>query len=342
MKQKLLRLALAFGVIASCLGGAAQAETRVDIGYMPILPVSQLFVALDKGWLKSAGIKPNLIQFQNGPAMVQALLSGQLDVAYLGIGPAMVARAKGAAIRVVASCIIQQISFVALPKLASLFKSGDPSTAFARFRQTMGRKPIISTFPRGSVPDTVLEYWLRNELKVDPAEVQIVYQGAAQVQQSLLTGAVDGSAILEPIVSSVLARTKGAAVVAKGAQMFPGQPGAVLAVRETFLRDHPDLVKALVAAQIKAKHLLNGAPNEAAKAVQKYVGGGRLKLATVEAALKRSEGSFVADPNKIVDGTTRMRDFQKKTGTLKRDVDIGKLFDLKVYDSVVANHPAPR
>lgn len=83
-------LALAFGLIAAT---PAPAETRipVEIGYMPILPVAQAFVALEAGWVEEAGAQVRLIQFQNGPAMVQALLAGQLDIAHLGIGPAMVA-----------------------------------------------------------------------------------------------------------------------------------------------------------------------------------------------------------------------------------------------------------
>lgn len=313
----------------------AQAETSVEIGYMPILPVAQLFVALDHGWLKSDGIAPKLVQFQEGPAMVQALLGGQLDVAYVGIGPVMVARAKGAKIKVVASCIVEQISFVALPKLASYFKSGDPKTALTRFQADNGRKPIISTFPVGSVPETVLQYWLRNGLKADPNSAQIIYQGAAQIQQSLQTGAIDGAAILEPIVTTVLEKNKDAVVVAHGGEMFPGQPGAVLAVREEFLRDHPDLVKGLVVSQIKATELLNGAPEQSAPAVQKYVGGGRMELATVEASIRRSTGTFVVDPNKIIAGTRAMNDFQAKLGTLQDASDVDQLFDTSVYDSVV-------
>ncbi|MBV6657473.1 MAG: ABC transporter substrate-binding protein, partial [Devosiaceae bacterium] len=200
----------------------AQADEAVEleVGYMPILPISQLFVGLEEGWIAEAGIEPELVQFQNGPAMVQALLAGQLDVAYLGIGPAMVARARGADIKVVASNIVEQISIVALGELAPYFE-GDHATAFERFAADHGRKPVITSFPAGSVPETVFQFWLRNQLGVDPDQVEIIYQGAAQVQQALLTDAVDGAAILEPVVSIVLDRQDGAAVVASGSDLFP-------------------------------------------------------------------------------------------------------------------------
>lgn len=321
-----LLLLVALATPARAQGG----KTQLEIGYMPILPVSQLFVALEKGWLQKAGIEPKLVQFQNGPAMVQAILAGQLDVAHFGIGPAMVARAKGAKIKVVAASIVEQISFIGLKDLAPYFRK-DPRTAFARFHKDKGRKAVITTFPKGSVPYTVLQHWLRKVLKIDTSDVKIIYQGAAQVQQALLTGAVDGAAILEPIVTTVLERRKDAKVVARGSQMFEGQPGAILAVRESLIKTRPDLVKVLVRAQAKATKVLNDNPAVAAKAVQKYVGGGRLPLKTVEAAIRASHGTFVADPRKIISGTRAMRDFQAETGTLKTNVDIDKLFDTRFF-----------
>ena len=210
---------------------------------MPILPVSQLFVGLEEGWIAEAGIEPELVQFQNGPAMVQALLAGQLDVAYFGIGPAMVARAKGADIKVVASNIVEQISVIALGDLAAAFDAGDLKGGFKRFEEAHGRKPVIATFPIGSVPETVFSYWLIKGLGVDPASIEIVYQGSAQVQQSLLTNAVDGAAILEPTVATVLAKREDAKVIAAGSELFPGQPGAVLAVREGVIANNEAVVQ---------------------------------------------------------------------------------------------------
>lgn len=310
-----------------------QAAEKLEIGYMPIIPVAQAFVVLEGRTATDAGLKDaRRVQFQDGPAMVQALLAGQLDVAYLGIGPAMVARAKGADIKVVATNIVEQISVVALGELAPYFAQGDARTAFARFTRDKGRKPVITTFPRGSVPETVLQYWLRKRLEIDPDSIDVIYQGAAQVQQSLLTGAVDGAAILEPVVSIVTSRLKQARVVARGSEMFPDQPGAVLVVRERLIRDRPALVQALVAAHAEATGLLRDQPKDVAPAVQKYVGGGRLSLEIVMGALENSRNSFVADPNKIIKSTRAMRDFQVEIGTLKDNADIDALFDTRFFD----------
>ena len=330
-------LAVSAALAFTSQSALAQEPVSLEIGFLPILPDAQLFVTLEEGWMEDAGIKADLVQFQEGPAMVQALLAGQLDVAYFGIGPAMVARARGADIKVVASNVIEQISVLAIGDLAPYFEEGDAATAFERFAADHGRKPVISTFPRGSVPETVLQYWLLQGLKIDPSLVEIIAQGAAQVQQALLTGAVDGAAILEPVVSSVLAQDPDARVVAAGSELFPNQPGAVMAVREGVLAEHGAQIAALVAAHQRATDMLVNDPEAAAPLVAKYVGGGRMDPAIIRSAIERTGASFVADPNRIVEGTRVMRDFQAGQGTLSQPVDLEALFDLSVYDSVAGN-----
>src|SRR5690606_20124434 len=99
----LRKLSTVTALVAALIGApvvapsaALAADTPLEIGYLPILPAAQLFVALEGGALEAANIdSPKLVQFQTGPALTQALIAGQLDAAYVGIGPALVASAKG-------------------------------------------------------------------------------------------------------------------------------------------------------------------------------------------------------------------------------------------------------
>lgn len=333
------RIFAAVALMAGLTGLAVQpaAAAPLEIGYLPILPAAQLFIALDEGVLNNGGAAPKLVQFQSGPALVQALLAGQLDVAYVGIGPALVARGKGADVKVVASNIVEQVSFVATGELAPYFASGDAKTAFARFVKDKGRQPLIASYPKGAVPEAALQYWLRNRISVDQKDIKLIYQGEAQIQQALLTGAIDGAAILEPTVTSVLLKDKQARVVARGSDLFPKQPGAVLLVREKLIREQPAFVSALVSNHIAATRLLEAHPAKAAPLVQKYVGGGRLPVSLVEQAIRNSKGQFVADPNAIIPATLVLQKFQAETGTLEgAPVDVTKLFDTSFYNAAVA------
>lgn len=332
MLQKFL--GTAFLTIATLCSSTAVAESPLEIGYLPILPAAQLFVALETGTLQKKGAPPpKLVPFQNGPALTQALISGQLDVAYVGIGPALVARAKGAEVKVVASNIIEQVNVVALGPLAAYFASGDPATAFARFAKDNNRKATIASYPKGAVPETVFQYWMREKLKIDPASVNLIYQGEAQIQQSLATGAIDGAVALEPAVSVVLSKDPAAKVVVHGAGMFPNQPGAVLLVREKLIKEQPDAVQQLVTAHVAATGLLRDDPVQSAPHVQKYVAGGRLDRALVEKAIRRSRDQFVANPSAIIQATKDLQKFQTTLGTLEADVvNVDQLFDTRFFD----------
>lgn len=331
----MLRTLLAVTLLSAAASAPAlAAPPALEIGYLPILPDAQLFIGLEEGTLQAKGSPaPKLVQFQSGPALTQALIAGQLDAAYVGIGPALVARAKGADIKVVASNIVEQVNVVALGALAPYFASGDPATAFARFAKDHGRKPVLASYPKGAVPEAALQYWLRNQIKADPASVELIYQGEAQIQQSLLTGAIDGAAILEPTVTTVLTRVPESRVVARGSQLFPKQPGAVLLVREKLIAEHPGTVQQLVNAHLSATALLKNDPAKAAGYVQKYVGGGRLDRALVEKAIRSSHDQFVADPHAIVDATAELQTFQATLGTVEAPpVDVKQLFDTRYYD----------
>ncbi|WP_108260533.1 ABC transporter substrate-binding protein [Mangrovicoccus ximenensis] len=123
----------------------------------------------------------------------------------------------------------------------------------------------------------------------------------------------------------------------EGGELFPDQPGAVLAVREGTIADHRDAIVALVAAHERATQMLRDDPAAATAAVAKYVGGGRLDPEIVKAAIERSRDGFVADPNRITAGTKAMHDFQEAQGTLKQPVDLDALFDLGLYGDASGN-----
>ncbi|MGO1344389.1 ABC transporter substrate-binding protein [Chromohalobacter japonicus] len=330
--------ALALTVLLPSTALAQNDETTtLEVGYMPILPVAQLFVMEGAGWTDEAGLDLELTRFSSGPAMVQALASGKLDVMNFGIGPAMVARANGVPIKVLAASIQEQIGLIARGEFANAFEGNDPAAAIAQFTETQGRKPKIATFPNGSVPYTVLRYWLEEQIGVDADAVDIVTMGASRVQQSLLAGAVDAASTLEPILSVVQQRDPDARVVARGNDMLPHQPGAVLAVREAVLEEHPEAIQALVAQHVRATEMLENEPAKAAPYVREFVGKRLIDEETVTAALSSPSSNYLADPHMIIDATRTMADFQRRIGTLKKPVDVDALFDTSVYDAVMSS-----
>ncbi|HWI28541.1 MAG TPA: ABC transporter substrate-binding protein [Stellaceae bacterium] len=323
-----LLLALLLGVPGSAFG------TTLTVAYIPIMPMAQLYVMQSEGWTKQAGLDLRLTKFSSGPAMVQAMASGKYDVMYVGIGPAMVARANGVPLKVVASAVVEQIALIAQGALAK-DAAGAQSAADAirAFTAEHHRKPKIATLPKGSVPDLVLRYWLERRAKLPIDSVEIVGMGEDRVQQALLTRSVDGASILEPIVTIVRERMPDARILVAGGAMFPDQPGAVVAVTQRALKDDPAAITQLVALHIRATELLHSDPARAARDIYPFLGQGLVPLATIERAVRSPVSHFVSDPRKIVDATREMRDFSKEIGTLAKPVPVKELFDTAIYQA---------
>jgi sulfonate transport system substrate-binding protein len=308
----------------------AAAETTLSVAYIPIMPMAQLFVMEGEGWTRPAGLHLALTKFSSGPAMLEAMASGRYDIMYVGIGPALIARARGIPIKVVAANVVDPLALIVRGPLAKDAAAAQtPIEAFRDFIAEERRPPTIATLPKGSVPDLALRYWLmQSGLGVDAAS--IVGMGADEVEQALITGSVDAASIVEPILTIVQERVPDARILARGDQMFPNLPGAVVAVSETALAHKRSAILSLLRLHIRATQLLRENPAVAARDVAPFIGHGA-SPATIERAVRSPISQFVSDPRPIVGATGTMNEFAAKIGIAAKPVAIDQLFDLSLY-----------
>lgn len=336
--RKIIKGAI-FGLAALISLGAQQsrAETTLEMAYMPIVPCAQLFVMEGMGWTKEAGLNLKLTRFPNGPAIVQAIASGKMDMMCFGVGPAMVAKAKGINIKVVAPGIVEQIAVVAQGDIVEYFDKYSAKEALQKFAADKGRKPKIASFPKGSVPDTVTRHWLVKVLGIDVAEVEMIGMGASRVQQALLSRSVDAAGILEPVLSIVETKLKDAKVVARSMQMMPGHPGSTIAVREPVIEKHRAAIVKYVELHVKATKLLKENPEAAAPHVKDFVAKGLVAEEIILRALKTPSANFRSNPADIIESSKYMQTFQKDFKIHNKKVTTAELFDTSIYKEATAN-----
>jgi NitT/TauT family transport system substrate-binding protein len=329
--------AVSFLAATSLAGTAQAAPITARVGVIPIVGAAPMFVADGKGWAKEAGLDLKITTFESGPNMIQALASGTIDVYVAGVMPLAVARAKGVAAKVVTATAVEEMVFVAGPKLAPYFTAtATPAEALKAFRAKEGKPARLAAQPPGSVPNTTLQHWLWEVAKADKADAEILSLGIDATQQAVLVGATDGAAIREPALTIVQGRNPNIKLVATGGQMFPSQPGTVVAVTPAFAAAHPAEVQGLVDALVKADRLLKEKPAEAAPFVEAALGKGIVDTATITKALTSPASRFVADPRTIVDATAKMQDYQVSIGTLDKAAPLDGLFDSSFYEKAVA------
>lgn len=340
MRPTLSVLATLLASALALAAGPAAAQTApvpVRVGVIPVIGAAPVFVANGEGWLKEAGLAPAFTTFESGPNMIQALASGTIDVYVAGVAPLAVARSKNIDVRVVAATAIEEMVFVAGPKLAPYFAGGaSKAEAFAAFKAKEGRPARLATQPPGSVPNTTLQHWLWQVAKADKANVEVVAMGIDATQQAMLAGAVDGASIREPALTIVQGRNPQIALVATGGEMFPDQPGTVVAVYGAYADRNPAAVESLVRSLVRATDELKTDPARAAPHVAAALGKGITDAATIQKAITSPAAKFTVDPRAIVAATRAMQAYQVSIGTLDKEVPLDGLFDPRYFEKVTA------
>ena len=331
----MLRFAFIMFALASSLLAAKVRADQVAtprVGYIPVMGAAQIFVAEREGLLKAADIEPKFIAFESGPAMIQALASGTLDIYVAGVAPLAVARSKGVDVKVVAATAINEMTAIAGAKLAPYFKAGvGAAQALKDFHVATGKPARFATQPPGSVPHTTLVHWLAEVAKADKADYEILTMGIDATQQAVLAGAVEGSTLREPAVTVSMQRDPRLKIVATGGEMFPNQPGTVVAISGAWLSTHNENVKKLVAGIVEATRVIHDDPARAAAPIEAALGKGIVDRATIEKAIASPASKFTSDPRAIIDSFTAMQAYQVKIGSLDKEYPLDGLFDASFY-----------
>ena len=311
---------------------AASAQTELRVGFIPVMGVSQIFVAEGEGWLKKDGITLKTATFESGPNMIQALSSGTLDVYAGGLAPLLVARSKGIDVRVIAATVVEEMAVAASPTLQPFLEGKNAAQALKAFREKNGRPAKLATQPVGSGPNVTLNYWLWEVIKADKADVEIVEMGIDATQRAILTGAVEGGSIREPALTIAQKQNAKVTLLASGNEVFPNVPGVVVAVMGSYLEKNPIVVENLVKSIVRATKLLKEDPKRTAPLVSVAFGKGIVGDDILETAIKSPQTQFTSDPRRIMESTAKLQDYSIKLGALQKAIPLEPLFSLDVYD----------
>ena len=314
----------------------AQTITPVRIGYVPVIGASALYVAERAGWAREAGLDLKLVRFDSGPAAIQALSSGTLDMLAIGVAPVAVARARGLDVKIVSAAGSGGSGFVASEALAASFAAHkDPALAFANFAKAQGRKAKLATLPPGGVPTVALHHWLWKIGKVAKDDVEIVALGIDAVQQAILAGSVDGATVLEPSATIVLQRNPKLKMLLTARDMFPDIPGVVMAATGAFEKAAPEALEKVVGLFARATDLIRKNPAQAATYVEAVLGGGLVDAPTMEKALKSPAVDFIFDIRQIEAPTKALLAYQVEIGDFPTAPSTDGLFDSRYSDKLV-------
>lgn len=327
--KKLILLAMVAAVVLTSLGCISfekkpEKITTLRIGYQPSTHQIAEMVAAAKGWwkedLKPFGIEEvKEFQFPSGPPEMQAMLAGDLDVAYVGTAPPITAISQGMDAKIVAAVNINGSDLV--------FRTGNEYQSPSSLEGLS-----IGTYPPGSIQDTVMKKWLM-EHNVDLSKVKMLPMGPGDAVTAIEAGKVDGVFLPHPYPAMVELDGKGKSVVASG-EMWPNHACCSLVISGKLIREQPQLAEQIIKTHINATNYLNANPMEGAMI---YANRTHQDLKQVEYSIETWDGRWISDPHLQVPSTVEYAKIDYEMNYTQKEMTEKDLFDNSLYEKVVAS-----
>jgi len=313
-------------VVAITLGCITQPEEKAGamtlrIGYQPSTHQIAEMIAMEKGWwledLKPFGVtEVEDFEFPSGPPEMQAMLGGDLDIAYVGTAPPISAISEGLDAKIVAGVNINGSDLVVRPAV----QYNGPASL-------QGLK--VGTFPPGSIQDTVMKKWLKDN-NVDYQNINILPMGPGDAVTAISASQVDGVFLPHPAPAIVELEDKGRAVVASG-EMWPNHACCSLVVSGKLMRENPELVEQIIKTHIKATEYAKSNLDVAAEIYSNKTGQ---DLDMVKHSLAIWDGEWISDPRIQIPSTLEYAAVDYELGYTKNQLTEDDLFDTSFYERV--------
>ncbi len=237
---------------------SASAAGPVRIGYFANITHAQALVGKANGTFeKKVGGRVDWKMFNAGPTAMEALLSGAIDVAYVGPNPALNAyvRSGGKALRIIAGAASGGASLV-------VQKDG----GIRSVADLKGKR--IATPEFGNTQDIALRHWLKEQKLKPGSDLQVMPVKNAEILDLFMQKKIAAAWVPEPWVSRLIYEA-GGKIFLDERNVWPGGkfPTAVLVVRTEFLAGNREVVRSILEAHLETTEWINAQPGKARKLV---------------------------------------------------------------------------
>jgi NitT/TauT family transport system substrate-binding protein len=235
---------------------SAPAEKIVLRTDFPPVPIhAGLFLAQVKGWWKEAGIDMEIQDGRGSTNTIQLVGAGQIDVAYVSLGPIMPAREAGMKIK----------SFAAVTHKSDLGLVYDPRKGIRTMKDLQGKTLLCFT---GSTWTPFIEPFLKSA-GLDPKTVTILNIDVNAMWTSYQAGQGDGVLSIPPFGMALVEANRPSRAFLAADYGVPLLGYGLVAREETIAARAPVLAKV---AQVVARawnYIYEGHEEEAVEAIPK-------------------------------------------------------------------------
>lgn len=261
-------------------------DLEITVGYFNNVTHAQALLMKSQGTLEAAfedEADVNWVSFNAGPAEVEALFAGEIDIGYIGPVPGINAnvRSKGD-IRLLTGA--SQAGAVLVRSAGSDIESVE---------DLAGK---VVAIPQIANTQHLCLLNLLTECRLAPVgnggNVTVTAVSNADVENMMRMGHIDAALVPEPWGTTLI--EKGAELVLDETEIYMGgdYPVAVVVVRQEFYEEHPDIVQTFLEKHKEATVYLNDHVEEASRIVNAQINadtGKNLSESVLDGAFQRMD-----------------------------------------------------
>lgn len=243
-----------------------QNDTNKDGDHLSIAHLSTVyhtsFILMGTDWLEKAGIHAQWKLFASGPDIVKAFEKKEIDLAYIGLPPAIIGINRGVPIICVAGGHVEGTVMIARKEYHTLDELNNITEALAQFD---GK--VIGSPPKGSIHDVIIN----NAIEEAGLDIRVRnFPWTDFVLEALVDGDIE-AAVGTPSLAVAAAHACGARIVIPPDALWRNNPSYGIVVRKELL-DSPSLITGFLELHEKASNFIRNNPAEAAKIVSELTG----------------------------------------------------------------------
>lgn len=265
--------------------------------------------------------------FGAGPAIVDAFLKDEIDLAYIGLPPAIIGIDRGLGIKCIAgghvdgTVIIGRNVSRGYPEISSLDRI---------LQQFVGRK--IGVPAKGSIHDVIITDCLER-FHLDE-KIEIMHFPWADDIIAAMRGGDVAAAVGTPALAVALNRFSGGRILYPPSLLWPDNPSYGILVRENFMEKRRDVVAQFIGRHEEATAFFRSSPVEASRIIAGYVGV--VDQDFILDVLNVSPKYCACLTDEYMESTMKFAVVLKKLGYISREISRGQIFDVSLIRDI---HP---
>jgi len=338
MNMKLLKFALTMSVLITLVGGLSGCSTntaadnknvKVRIANFPNITHSQALVGRANGQFQKAFGESNAIEwktFNAGPAEIEALFAGEVDIGYIGPGPAIngYTKSKG------------DLQIIAGATDAGAILVTRKDLVLKNVGELSGKRVAIPQF--GNTQDLSLRHILQENGLKDTTKggtVEVRQADNPDIKTLLEKGEIDAALVPEPWGARLVSEVQ-ANILLDHKQVWRdgNYTTAVVVARTQFIKEHPELIEKFLRTHVELTEYINKNPEQGKELINAQIKestGKPLGKDILDAAFQRLTVTNNPEKDSIVDFVKLSVD----AGFIKTAPDLKDLFNFKILNKIL-------